>query len=52
MTAPPVKGAVETPTARTPWQTLLGISLFLVLSVGLVYWPVTHHDFVSYDDTD
>ena len=28
------------------------ISLWLALSVLLVYWPVTHHDFVNYDDQD
>jgi len=28
------------------------ISLWLAAGVLLVYWPVTHHDFVNYDDQD
>ena len=26
------------------------VSLFLVVSILVVYWQVTHHDFINYDD--
>ena len=28
------------------------ISLFLIISTAFIYWPVTHHTFVNYDDQD
>ena len=33
-------------------KSSLWICLFLALSTLVVYWPVTNHEFVDYDDTD
>jgi tetratricopeptide (TPR) repeat protein len=47
---------VMTTTSPSPlrqWRgASLWISLFLTAGTLLVYWPVTHHEFVSFDDTD
>ncbi len=43
---------VETPRDDTAWKRLAGICLFLAVSTLVVYWPVTGHEFVNYDDTD
>ena len=43
---------VETPRPEPAWKGPLWICLFLVLSTLVVYWPVTGHQFVNYDDTD
>jgi tetratricopeptide (TPR) repeat protein len=37
---------------KTPPNFTMWVCLFLVLSTLAVYWPVTHYDFVAYDDTD
>ena len=44
--------AVQTPRQEPTWKEPLWIGLFLALSTLAVYWPVTGHDFVNYDDTD
>ncbi len=44
--------ADRTPAERATWKRLLVICLFLALSTLAVYWPVTRHGFVNYDDTD
>lgn len=36
----------------TPRKQSLSICLFLALSTLVLYWPVTSHEFVNYDDTD
>jgi hypothetical protein len=28
------------------------VSLFLIISTLMVYWPVRHHSFVNYDDQE
>src|SRR4051812_29939530 len=33
-------------------KSVLYICAFLALSTLAVYWPVTHHDFVNFDDFD
>ncbi|MDB6058181.1 MAG: Tetratricopeptide 2 repeat protein [Verrucomicrobiales bacterium] len=33
-------------------KTVLYICAFLALSTLAVYWPITHHDFVNFDDFD
>jgi hypothetical protein len=43
---------VETPSLEPAWKHSLWICLFLALSTLVVYWPVTGHQFVNYDDTD
>jgi protein O-mannosyl-transferase len=47
-----VTAAVETPRQDSSRKPLLCICLFLALSTLVVYWPITRHEFVSYDDTD
>jgi hypothetical protein len=42
----------QAPWQEPTWKDSLWICLFLALSTLVVYWPVTGHDFVSYDDTD
>lgn len=44
--------AVQIPQEKPPWKRLRLICLFLALSTLAVYWPVTGHGFVNYDDTD
>ena len=44
--------AVETPRPEPAWKRLLLICLFLAASTLVVYWPITRHEFVNYDDTD
>jgi len=44
-------GAAPSPSAKSR-PTSLWISIFLVAATLLVYWPVTHYEFVNYDDTD
>jgi len=44
--------AVEAPRQEPSWKPLLCVCLFLALSTLVVYWPVTGHEFVNYDDTD
>jgi tetratricopeptide (TPR) repeat protein len=44
--------AVETPRQEPTWKPLVCVCLFLALSTLVVYWPVTGHEFVNYDDTD
>ena len=44
--------AEQTPREAPAWKVRLCICLFLALSTLLVYWPVTRHEFVNYDDTD
>ena len=43
---------VETPREEASWKYPVWICLFLVLNTLVVYWPVTGHQFVNYDDTD
>jgi len=38
--------------AQLSTKHTLGICLFLALSTLGLYWPVTRHEFVNYDDTD
>ncbi len=47
-----VMAAEQTPRGQPNWKRLLLICLFLALSTLVVYWPVTRHGFVNYDDTD
>ena len=42
----------QIPRRAPGWKRLLLICLFLALSTLAVYWPVTGHGFVNYDDTD
>jgi protein O-mannosyl-transferase len=49
---PPVMAAEQTPREQRTWPRLLLISVFLALGTLAVYWPVTRHGFVNYDDTD
>src|SRR5512137_1468107 len=44
--------AEQLPREETAWKRLLLICLFLAVITLAVYWPVTHHGFVNYDDTD
>jgi tetratricopeptide (TPR) repeat protein len=44
--------ADQIPQEQPAWTRSLLICLFLALSTLVVYWPVTSHDFVNYDDTD
>jgi hypothetical protein len=44
--------AEHTPREEPTWKRPLWICLFLALSTLAVYWPVTSHDFVNYDDSD
>ena len=56
MAAPPRLSAVmpadQTPHEEPSRKPLLCICLFLALSTLAVYWPITRHEFVNYDDTD
>ena len=50
---PTEMAAVETRrTADASWKPLLWVCMFLAASTLAVYWPVTGHEFVNYDDTD
>jgi tetratricopeptide (TPR) repeat protein len=44
--------ADQTPRLESTWKHSLWVCLLLAVSTLLVYWPVTGHDFVNYDDTD
>ena len=44
--------ADQTPHEEASRKPLLCICLFLALSTLAVYWPITRHEFVNYDDTD
>ena len=44
--------ADQPPRPVSTWKHSLWVCLFLALSTLVVYWPVTGHDFVNYDDTD
>ena len=44
--------AVETPRLKLAWKRSLWICLLLAVSTLVVYWPITRHEFVNYDDTD
>ena len=44
--------ADQTPRQEPTWKDSLWICLFLAFSTLVVYWPVTGHEFVNYDDTD
>ena len=44
--------AVEISHQEPSWKRLLCICLFLAVSTLVVYWPITRHEFVNYDDTD
>ena len=43
---------VETPREEPAWKRSLWVCLLLALSTLLVYWPITRHQFVNYDDED
>ena len=43
---------MPTPVNRTARLRITAISLLLLLVTLAVYWPVSHHEFVSYDDVD
>jgi protein O-mannosyl-transferase len=40
------------PTHVPSRSTVLLICAFLALGTLAIYWPITHHDFVNFDDTD
>jgi hypothetical protein len=44
--------AVETHREEASWKLLLCACLLLVMSTLVVYWPLTRHEFLNYDDTD
>ncbi len=44
--------AEQTPGRKPVGKRLLLICLLLALSTLAVYWPITRHEFVNYDDTD
>src|SRR5512136_616761 len=44
--------AEQTPREVPTWTRPLLVGAFLALSTLVAYWPVTHHGFVNYDDTD
>src|ERR1035441_9050526 len=44
--------ADQPPRLESTWKHSLWVCLLLALSTLVVYWPVTGHDFVNYDDTD
>ena len=56
MAAPPrllaIMPADQTPHEEPSRKPLFCICLFLALSTLVVYWPITRHEFVNYDDTD
>jgi protein O-mannosyl-transferase len=47
-----VTAAAAAPGKSSPSKRVLGICVFLALGTLLVYWQITGHEFVSYDDTD
>ena len=51
-TVPTVMAAVETRRKEASWKPLVCVCLFLAATTLAVYWPVTGHEFVNYDDTD
>ena len=42
----------QIPREESTWKPSLWVCLLLALSTLVVYWPVTGHEFVNYDDTD
>ena len=44
--------ADQPPRLESTWNHSLWVCLLLAVSTLVVYWPVTGHDFVNYDDTD
>src|ERR1035438_2965343 len=49
---PSVMAADQPPRLESTWKHSLWVCLLLAVSTLVVYWPVTGHDFVNYDDTD